>query len=174
MGIYTFPNRSSICEPQAGFSLIEVLVAFTILLIVLAGVFELRLSSIRRTEETGTRNQIQDLIRIDIALVRKKALQWQCQSGPSCSGTQPQTAQYQPTRYMNSYCSETINDQLGHFLTDEGINDKTIENNEQNINISRTININGKQIDITYLGSSGKQTISKNISLLPEAISWCG
>ena len=75
---------------------------------------------------------------------------------------------------MNSYCSETINDQLGHFLTDEGINDKTIENNEQNINISRTININGKQIDITYLGSSGEQTISKNISLLPEAISWCG
>ena len=172
MGIYTFPNRSSICEPQAGFSLIEVLVAFTILLIVLASVFELRLSSIRRTEQTATRNQIQDLIRVDIALVRKKALRWQCQSGPSCSALQ--AAQYQPARYMNSYCSKTIGDQLDQFLIDEDINNKTIANDDQNINISRTININGKQIDITYLGSSGDQAISKNISIIPEAISWCG
>ena len=172
MGIYTFPNRSSICKPQAGFSLIEVLVAFTILLIVLASVFELRLSSIRRTEQTATRNQIQDLIRVDIALVRKKALRWQCQSGSSCSGSQ--AAQYQPARYMNSYCSKTIRDQLDQFLMDEDINDKTIANDGQNINISRSINHNAKQINITYLGSSGDQTISQSISIIPEAISWCG
>ena len=75
---------------------------------------------------------------------------------------------------MNSYCSKTIGDQMDQFLIDEDINDKTIANDDQNINISRTININGKQIDITYLGSSGDQTISKNISIIPEAINWCG
>jgi prepilin-type N-terminal cleavage/methylation domain-containing protein len=172
MAIFTYPKCSSIGEPQAGFSLIEVLVSFTILLIVLASVFELRLSSIRRNAETETRNQIQDLIRIDIARVRKKALQWQCYSGSSCSGSQ--AAQYQPARYVNSYCSKTISSQLNHFLIDEEINEKTIANNDQNINISRKINIDGKQIEITYLGSSGEQTISKNITIFPEAISWCG
>ena len=75
---------------------------------------------------------------------------------------------------MNSYCSKTIGDQMDQFLIDEDINDKTIANDDQNIDISRTININGKQIDITYLGSSGDQAISKNISIIPEAISWCG
>jgi len=75
---------------------------------------------------------------------------------------------------MNPYCSKAISEQLGQFLIDEDINDKTIANDDQNINIARTININGKQIDITYLGSSGEQTISKNFSILPEAISWCG
>ncbi len=172
MAIINYPKSPSISEPQAGFSLIEVLVAFTILLIVLASVFELRLNSIRRISATENRNQIQDLIRIDIALVRKKALQWQCQSGPSCSGSQ--AAQYQPARYMNSYCSKTINSQLNHFLIDEEINEKTIISNDQNINISRTININGNQIEITYVGSSGEQTISKNVSIFPKAISWCG
>ena len=73
MAIFNYSKYSSISEPQAGFSLIEVLVSFTILLIVLASVFELRLSSIRRTAATETRNQIQDLIRIDIALVRVHA-----------------------------------------------------------------------------------------------------
>ena len=172
MNIKTFPKHSSPRDPQTGFSLIEVLVSFTILIIVLASVFELRLSSIRRTEETGTRNQIQDLIRVDIALIRKKALRWQCQPGASCSGSKHD--QYQPARYITSHCSKPISNQLVQFSTDEEVNSKTIINSNQNIKISRTITTNGKQIEIIYSGNSGEQTINKNISIIPQAMNWCG
>jgi prepilin-type N-terminal cleavage/methylation domain-containing protein len=170
MGANTFSVQSS-NEPQAGFSLIEVLVSFTILLIVLASVFELRLNSIRRIEDTGTRNQIEDLIRVDIALLRKKALQWQCQQGASCTGSMQ--GQYQPARYVSSHCSKATSNQINQFLADEEIENKTIINSDQNIEVSRTININGKQLDIAYLGNAGEQTISKSISITPQAMRWC-
>ena len=168
----SFNKYQSITDSQTGFSLIEVLVSFTILLIVLASVFELRLSSIRRTEETGTRNQIQDLIRVDIALVRKKALRWQCKPGASCSGSG--NDRYQPARYINSHCSKPISSQLTQFLDDEDIDSKTITNSDQNIKFTRVVSANSKQIDITYFGTAGEQNISKNISIIPQAMNWCG
>ena len=172
MNISTYSKNSLPCNRQTGFSLIEVLVSFTILIIVLVSVFELRLNSIRRTEETGTRNQIQDLIRIDIALVRKKALRWQCQPGASCSGSK--NDQYQPARYINSHCSQSISNQLAQFSADEEVDSKTTLNSNQNIKISRTITINGRQIDIAYSGTAGELTIDKKISIIPQAMNWCG
>ena len=62
---------------------------------------------------------------------------------------------------------------MNQFLVDEDINNKTIINSDQNIEVSRTININGKQLDIAYLGTAGEQTISKSISITPQAVRWC-
>ena len=59
---------------QSGFSLVEVLVAFSILVIILMTVLESRLDSIRRIEQTGDLNQLQDIVRADLANIRKQAL----------------------------------------------------------------------------------------------------
>ena len=156
---------------QSGFSLIEVLVSFTILLIVLVGVFELRLNSIRRTEDTGTRNQIQDLIRIDMALVRKKALKWQCQPGASCSGSDD--AQYRPARYLNSHCSKSKPEQFNQFLVDEKISKNSTTYDGEMIKIFRVIEITDNQLNVTYSGTAGEKTISTNITISPQAMRWC-
>ena len=86
MPIHATAKCPAATDQQGGFSLVEVLVAFLILMIVIVGVFQSRLNSVRRMEQSGQMNQSQDRIRQDIASIRKAALIWQCQPGTACSG----------------------------------------------------------------------------------------
>ena len=88
---------------QRGFSLIEVLVAFSILIIVIVGIFDVRLKSIRRLERTAQMNQIQNMISSDLSGIRKEALRWQCQRGV-CSGLK--IDRNLPARYFTSHCAK--------------------------------------------------------------------
>ena len=157
--IYYAPKRI------AGFSLIEVLVAFSILIILIVSIFELRLNSIRRTEKSGNLNQIQDKIRADIASVRKEALLWKCIQG-SCSGL-PED-QYKPARYGDSHCSKA------NPLDDFPIASEIFNSGDEDIKISRTVVVNNNQLDITYDGTIGKTSTSRSTSIIPQAMNWCG
>ena len=157
------PKRQSSIH-RTGFSLIEVLVAFSILIIIIIGVFEIRLSSVRRLEQTAQMNQIQNMINSDLSSIRKEALRWQCQYGV-CSGLK--TDRNLPARYFTSHC--TGENPLDQFP----IRDGEIAENEPNISLSRKVEINGKQLDITYIGTAGEQSISTSTSIIPQAMSWC-
>ena len=180
----TKTNKSSVNQ-ESGFSLVEVLVAFFILIIILITVLESRLGSVRRIEQTGNLNQIQDRIRKDIAAVRKQALKWKCQPGTACTGlasdrnNPPRYVDLVPPDYLylvdpaspSHYCNKE--DPLAEFQ--EIIPDIPSTDNK-NISISRSMEINNenkKQLDITYAGKSGEKTISSSTSIIPQAMNWC-
>mgnify|MGYP001384704246 FL=1 len=157
-------HRSAIQHPK-GFSLVEVLVAFLILMIVIVGVFQSRLNSVRRMEQSGQMNQTQDRIRQDIASIRKAALIWQCQPGTACSG---RTADRDnPVRYNVSHCQE--DDPLAEFP----IQSKPLSSDNPNIQISRVVAINDRQLDITYIDEKRDSYALATTSIIPQAMNWC-
>ena len=142
----------------------EVLVAFSILIIVLMSVLQSRLDSARRSEETGKLNQIQDNIRMDLALIREEALSWKCTQGECLGGI---NNLYIPSKYSTSHCSK-INP-LDDFPFESGV----LENTQSNIQIERNIDINGKQLDISYTSTVGNNTVNSSTSIIPQAMNWC-
>ena len=155
-------NKSSTF--QRGFSLIEVLIAFSILIIVIVGIFEIRLSSIRRLERTAQMNQIQNMISSDLSSIRKEALRWQCQQGV-CSGLK--IDRNLPARYLTNHCAQQ--NPLDQFP----IKSLEFTDDSYNISLSRQVEINGKQLEITYIGTAGEQSTSTSTSIIPQAMSWC-
>ena len=170
---------------ELGFSLIEVLVAFSILVIILMIVLESRLNSVRRIEKTGSLNQVQDRVRNDLASIRKQALMWKCQPGTACSGLL--SHRNNPPRYIDLIPPENVDpvdpDSAEHYCNkenplaefQESIPDMVNLDNE-NIIITRTLSINSvnkKQLDITYDGKIGDRSISSNASIIPQAMNWC-
>lgn len=151
---------------QTGFSLVEVLVAFAILLIVIVGVFQSRLNSVRRMEQSGQMNQSQDRIRQDIAFIRKAALIWQCKSGTACSGLAEDRDN--PVRYDVSHCLKA------KPLADFPIQSEPLTSDEANIQISRIVEINDRQLEITYVDENRDSSITASTSIVPQAMNWCG
>ena len=151
---------------QSGFSLIEVLVAFSILVIVLITVLESRLDSVRRIEQTGDLNQLQDIIRADLSNIRKQALKWQCVQGTACSGLKDDRDN--PSRYSDSHCNSSnpiaaFPVQTEVLNTDNGMNE-----------IIRTVEHDGKQLIVTYTGQAGDKPFTTSTSIMPKAMNWCG
>ena len=151
---------------QTGFSLVEVLVAFAILMIVIVGVFQSRLNSVRRMEQSGQMNQSQGRIRQDIAFIRKAALIWQCKSGTACSGLAEDRDN--PVRYDVSHCLKA------KPLADFPIQSETLTSDEANIQISRVVEINDRQLEITYVDKNRGSSITASTSIVPQAMNWCG
>ena len=169
MAIHTASKHRSSTHHTAGFSLVEVLVAFSILMIVIVGVFQSRLNSLRHMEQAGQMNQTQDSIRQDIASIRKAALIWQCQPGTACSGKVED--QDNPVRYKTSHCQEEK--PLAKFLAESTIQSKQLSSDNPNIKISRIVEINNKQLDITYLDVNRNSSIHTSTSVIPRAMNWC-
>ena len=162
-------NRPSINQlifsKNVGFSLVEVLIAFSILIIVLASVSELRLSSLRRMEQTAERNQVQNAIRQDIAYVRKQALKWKCREGTACTGEIAD--QTMPPRYESDHCTKN------NPYSDFSITSKDLDTDNDNIKVKRIVTIDDKKIKITYEGGFGDQSITTHATVIPQAMSWC-
>ena len=151
---------------QPGFSLVEVLVAFSILVIILVSVLQSRLGSVRRIEQTGDLNQIQDKVRSDLAKIRKQALKWQCIKGTACSGLLED--QYSPSRYTDIHCKSSI--PLAGFP----IQTEVLSSENNNIQLTRNVELNGNQLDITYTGQARDKSFNTSTSIIPQAMNWCG
>ena len=156
--------RSALEQPE-GFTLVEGIVASLILMVVIVGVFQSRLNSLRRMEKSGQMNQTQDLIRQDIASIRKAALIWQCQPGTACSGKAAD--QDNPARYNTSHCQED------EPLADFSIQSKPLSSDNPDIKISRVVAINDRQLDITYIDSNRDSYALATTSVIPQAMNWC-
>ena len=172
MSIHEVSQHPSAINNQGGFSLVEVLVAFLILMIVIVGVFQSRLNSVRRMEQSGQMNQTQDRIRQDIASIRKAALIWQCQPGTACSGRIADRDN--PVRYAVTHCLEDA--PLAKFLTEFNIQSEPISSDNPNIQISRMVEINAdndQRLDITYVDTTRDSYIHKSTSIIPQAMNWC-
>ena len=164
-------HRSALEQPE-GFTLVEVVVASLILMIVIVGVFQSRLNSLRRMEKSGQMNQTQDLIRQDIASIRKAALIWQCQPGTACSGRIADRDN--PVRYAVTHCLEDA--PLAKFLTEFNIQSEPISSDNPNIRISRMVEINAdndQRLDITYVDTTRDSYIHTSTSIIPQAMNWC-
>ena len=157
-------GQRSNSEIRSGFSLIEVLVAFSVLFVVIISIAEIRLRSIRRLEQTANMNQIQNDIRKDIASVRKQALRWKCDFG-ACSGLVAD--KNMPSRYSDSHCSDP--NPLSTFPISNG----NITSDKPNIEIKRTVVLGKDNIMVTYVGTFGEQSVETNITIIPKAMSWC-
>ena len=165
MPIHATAKCPAATDQQGGFSLVEVLVAFLILMIVIVGVFQSRLNSVRRMEQSGQMNQSQDRIRQDIASIRKAALIWQCQPGTACSGKAAD--QDNPSRYNTSHCQEDA--PLGEFP----IQSKPLSSDNPDIQISRVVAIKNRQLDITYIDNNRASNVLSTTSIIPQAMNWC-
>ena len=151
---------------QSGFSLIEVLVAFSILVIVLITVLESRLDSVRRIEQTGDLNQLQDIVRADLSNIRKQALKWQCVQGTACSGLKDDRDN--PSRYSDSHCNSS--NPIAAFPVQTGVLNTDNGKNE----LIRTVERDGKQLIVTYTGQAGDKPFTTSTSIMPKAMNWCG
>lgn len=151
---------------QSGFSLVEVLVAFSILVIILITVLESRLESVRRIEQTGDLNQLQDIVRADLANIRKQALKWQCVQGTACSGLKDDRDN--PARYSDSHCS--LGNPIGAFPVQTG----ALNFDNANIELMRTVKGDGKKMIITYTGQVSDKPFTTSALIIPKAMNWCG
>ena len=157
-------NRSAL-KHEKGLSLIEVLISFSFLIVIIASVFQLRLSSVRRIEQSGALDRIQNTIRKDIAYVRKQALKWKCQQGTACTGDA--TDQNNPSRYQSDHCSKD------NPYEDFSVTTEVLQDESEDLKVQRKVVINGSRIDITYVGTLGDQTITTETSIVPQAMNWC-
>ena len=159
-------NHQTACSTQSGFSLVEVLVAFSILVIVLTTVLESRLNSVRRIEQTGDLNKLQDIVRSDLANIRKQALKWQCVQGTACSGMKDDRDN--PSRYSDSHCG--LSNPIADFPVQTGV----LNTDNDKLELSRTVEDDGKMLIITYTGQAGDKPFSTSASIIPQAMNWCG
>ena len=153
-------------KKHSGFSLVEVLVAFSILVIILVIVLESRLGSVRRIEQTGDLNQLQDIVRSDLSNIRKQSLKWQCVQGTACSGLSEDRDN--PPLYSNSHCESSSP------LTQFPVQTKILLSDNDNIELIRTVEVNGSQLDISYIGKTKDKSFSTSTSIIPQAMNWCG
>ena len=158
-------HQINLNKKQSGFSLIEVLVAFSILVIILVIVLESRLGSVRRIEQTGDLNQLQDIVRADLANIRKQALKWQCVQGTACSGLSEDRDN--PSLYNDSHCESTSP------LAEFPIQTETLVSNN-NIELIRIVETSGSRLDISYKGNVRDKSFNTSTSIIPQAMNWCG
>ena len=159
-------DHQTAVNTQSGFSLVEVLVAFSILVIILMTVLESRLDSVRRIEQTGDLNQLQDIVRADLANIRKQALKWQCEPGTACSGLK--VDRDNPARYSNSHCD------TNNPFSDFPVQTEALNMSNDKLSLTRTVIGDGKQLIITYTGTAGDKPFTTSTSIIPKAVNWCG
>ena len=138
--------------------------AFTILIIVLMGVLQSRMDSIRVSEETRKLGLIQDRIRTDLAQIREEAFSWQCTQGECLGGV---SNLYSPSHYDTAHCS------AANPLSSFPLKSESLDDTEDAVQIMRNINISGKQLNITYTSIVSNKTVSTSASIIPQAMNWC-
>ena len=151
-------------DGSGGFGITEVVVSSVILMVVLMVVVRSQIDSAHRAEQSAELNQIQDIIRQDLNLLRQEAFAWKCEPGTACTGKAADLDT--PIRYSTTHCSS--DEPLADFpLTSSILMDSG------KIKIERRIEITDRQLEITHNGTSRGKTITNSTSLVPQAMYWC-
>jgi|TARA_Y100000589_G_scaffold176897_1_gene167702 Tfp pilus assembly protein PilV len=167
-----------------GFSMPEVLVSSSILMLVVAGTAQSQLNSVIHTTHAGEQNAVQARISEDLDALKREAFRWQCTSGTSCTGD----VQFEdiPMRYNTTHAALTsaCNAQTmgGAMLSDKPTLFPTLAvlswqsdapKEAQEVQISREITANGNEVEVRYTTSGSSRELDTTTSIIPQAASWC-
>ncbi len=167
-----------------GFSLPEVLVSSSILMMVVAGTAQSQLNSVIRTTDAGEQKTVQARISEDLDGLKREAFRWQCTNGTSCTGN----VQFEDIamRYNTTHAplSSACNAQTMGGAMISGLptvfpalsllswpSDAPEE--AQKVQISRVIKANGNQVEVRYTTSGSSRELDTTTSIIPQAASWC-
>ena len=171
-----------------GFSLPEVLMSSSILMIIVAGTAQSQINSISMTASSSQNNSVQALISEDIDNLRRETFRWMCKPATACTGD-PRYADI-PMRYLTNknsvlgqdggHCAmKTLAD---HMVTDQpGIFPSTHKlewgiqapANSKKVVINRSITTSGNGMTVHYSTSGGKKNFTSTVTLVPQVIHWC-
>ena len=173
-----------------GFSLPEVLVSSSILMMVVAGTAQSQINSIGSTAHANQSNAVQALIAEDVDMLRRESFRWMCKPGTACTGEQ-QFADV-PMRYLTG--EDTILGGSDGFCANQTLAENMIKDEElsdifpasstigwgnnapghvQAVTVKRSIDAVGNEIRVSYSTSGGAKTFSTSRTLIPQAIHWC-
>ena len=175
-------------EYKNGFSMPEVLISSTILMMIVAGTAKSQINSIKISASSSLNNAVQALISEDIDRLRRETFRWMCKPATACTGD-PQHDDI-PMRYLTDknsalgqdggHCEQKtlaenmISDQPQIFpATDRVEWNATAPDNEKNIIISRKITADGNELIVRYSTSGGTKDFTSTTKLVPQAIHWC-
>ena len=167
-----------------GFSMPEVLVSSTILMMVVAGTAQSQLTSFAHTANAGQQNAVQTRISEDLDTLRREAFKWQCTDKTSCTGN----VQFEdvPMRYntnepeLIAACATktmgtTIITKKSNIFPESSILNwgNNAPQKNQNVTINRTISADNNEIQVTYTTAGSSRNITTTTSIIPQAASWC-
>ena len=174
---------------NAGFSLPEVLVSTSILMMVVAGTAQTQTNSIGVTADAHQHNAIEALIAEDIDNLQRETFRWMCKQGTACTG-EPLNS-HVPMRYLtgngtplggksgscanNTLAEHMLRDQPELFPLAARVNwANNSPNHIKAVAVNRSIQAKGNELIISYTTSGGAKTFTTSRTLVPQAIHWCG
>ena len=172
-----------------GFSLPEVLVSSSILMMIVTGISKSQINSISMTADSNQNNSIQARISEDIDNLRRETFRWMCKPATACTGD-PQYADV-PMRYLTD--KNSILGQEGghcktktlamHMLSEQPqtfpagphtLNwDVNAPANSKKVTINRKITANGNVMTVSYITTGSSKDVTSTVTLVPQAIHWC-
>ena len=186
-------NRTRAFKPinpeGSGFSLPEVLVSSSILMIIVAGISKSQINSINMTADSSQNNSIQARISEDIDNLRRETFRWMCKPATACTGD-PQYADV-PMRYLTDKNS-ILGQEGGHCDTKTlamhmaseqpqtfpagpyKLNwDENAPASSKKVIINREITTNGNVMTVSYTTIGSSKEVTSTVTLVPQAIHWC-
>lgn len=172
-----------------GFSMPEVLVSSSILMMVVAGISQSQINSINMTADSSQNNSIQARISEDIDNLHRETFRWMCKPATACTGD-PQYADV-PMRYLTDKNSILGQDgghcetkTLAMHMTSEQpqtfpagphkLNwDENAPANSKKVTINRNITANGNVMTVSYITTGSSKEVTSTVTLVPQAIHWC-
>ena len=175
-------------EYTNGFSMPEVLISSSILMMIVAGTAKSQINSIGITAISSQHNAVQSLVSEDIDRLRRETFHWMYKPAAACTGD-PQHADI-PMRYLTDknstlgqdggHCEKKtlaenmVSDQPQIFPATDGVEwNATAPANEKNMIISRKIKADCNELTVRYLTSGGIKDFTSTTKLVPQAIHWC-
>ena len=173
---------------NAGFSLPEVLVSSSILMMVVAGTAQSQINSINITADSNQHNAVQALIAEDVDGLRRETFRWMCKPGTACTGD-PQFADV-PMRYLtgsgtalgggNGFCAaqtlaqHMVSDQPSIFPSSSTVAwGSDAPDKAQAVTVNREITATGNEVNVTYSTTGGAKSFTTTRTLVPQVLHWC-
>jgi len=167
-----------------GFSLPEILVSSSLLMMVVAGTGQGQINSVVRTADASAQNAVQARITQDLNNLRSQAFSWQCIAGTSCTGNvqfADISMRYDTTSTaLKSACNtQTMGAAMISGLPN--INQapailswpNEAPKEAQSVEITRKITASGNEIQVNYSTTGSSRNLNQTAVIIPQAASWC-
>ena len=182
------PRQKQTKRIDAGFSLPEVMVSSSILMMVVAGTAQSQINSINITADSNQLNAVQALIAEDIDGLRRETFRWMCKPGTACTGD-PQFADV-PMRFLtgdstalggdNGFCTtktlaeHMVNDQSSIFTASSTVSwGSDAPTKAKDVTVNREITATGNEVNISYSTTGGVKPFTTTRTLVPQVLHWC-